>query len=137
MAVKTLIVLVSFAVACGWALFTPLVGVVAYMGHYFVFPEQQCWRGKMIGHWGPRFAFIAAGASLARAMVNYRKLVFRGPAVTGELGGTTSGWGCVARRTPPRKAHGCSCLRAMRLIECIERPDPAGLIGSRPTAPES
>ena len=59
MPLKTILLIISFFTGCAGALYQPMIGVVTYMMLYHVWPEDQWW-GKVISHWGLRYAFTAA-----------------------------------------------------------------------------
>ena len=73
MPLKTLLFLVAFAAGCGGALYSPLVGVVAYMLHYQIGPERQWW-GQEISHWGIRYSFLLGLCSALSVVIHYRSL---------------------------------------------------------------
>jgi len=82
MALKTILFLVAFAASCIGTLYVPLVGVIAYVMHYQIGPEEQWW-AKGISHWGLRYsfalaAFTAASTWLHRGRLRYgNKLLIR------------------------------------------------------------
>jgi O-antigen ligase len=65
MSLTTMLVLILFAVGCLGAFYAPIVGVVAYLLHYHISPEQQWWGTGLRGSWLRMSLFLAlfTGAS--------------------------------------------------------------------------
>lgn len=75
MGIRTIIWAGFFGVACFAALWNPVWGIVGYIGHYSVGPEQQWWAGP-INRLGLRYSFILAAVTAAGMMFNWGKLRF-------------------------------------------------------------
>ena len=73
MPIKTVIFLIAFAAACGGALYMPLIGILGYVLHYQVGPEQQWW-AESISHWGLRYSLAIAVFTGAGIFINRRRL---------------------------------------------------------------
>lgn len=73
MPVKTVLFLMAFAVACGGALFVPLIGVLGYVLDYHLSPTGQWW-GQTIRHWGLRYSFMLAAATGVGTILAHRRL---------------------------------------------------------------
>jgi O-antigen ligase len=73
MALKTIIFLAAFAVACGGALAVPVVGIVGYILHYHIWPETQWW-GEGLGSLGIRFSFSLAACLAIGTVLHWRQL---------------------------------------------------------------
>ena len=56
MAIKTVILLLSFCGCCIGTLYAPLIGVLGYVAHYLLWPENQWW-GQAISVLNLRYAF--------------------------------------------------------------------------------
>jgi len=75
MPLKTILFIIAFAVCTVGAIFTPLLGVLGYVGHYMLGPDRQWWEAP-IGHWGIRYSFTLAIATAIGMALNWRKLRF-------------------------------------------------------------
>ncbi|MCH7814008.1 MAG: O-antigen ligase family protein, partial [Planctomycetes bacterium] len=73
MAVKTLLLLISFVFCSVGALFSPMIGVVGYVAHYHIWPDEQWW-GRDIAGWGLRYAFTIGLCLLIGMLLNKHKL---------------------------------------------------------------
>ena len=72
-AVKTLVLLLSFVFFSGGALFVPMIGVVGYVLHYHFWPDNQWW-GRELSDWGLRYAFTVGLCLLIGTLINKHKL---------------------------------------------------------------
>jgi O-antigen ligase len=75
MPIKTTLFLFAFVFACGGALFVPLIGVIGYVMHYQIGPENQWW-GQAISHWGLRFSFILGGLAGISTIIHRKRLQY-------------------------------------------------------------
>jgi len=75
MPLKTALFLAAFVMCSVGALFTPLLGVLGYVGHYCIGPDRQWWEAP-ISHWGIRYSFTLAVATAIGMALNWRKLRF-------------------------------------------------------------
>ncbi len=57
--IKTILFLLVFAVACGGALWRPMIGIIGYVALYHFSPGGQWW-GQSIAHWGIRYYYLIA-----------------------------------------------------------------------------
>ena len=76
MALKTILFLGLFIVSAGGSLLEPLWGVMGYMAHYTIGPEDQWW-ARPIRHWGLRYSLILAAMTAFGYLVNWSKLSVR------------------------------------------------------------
>lgn len=74
MAIKTLLLLLSFVFVSAGALFVPMIGVVGYILHYHLWPDNQWW-GRELSDWGLRYAFTVGLCLLVGTVLNKHKLV--------------------------------------------------------------
>ncbi len=72
-AVKTLVLLLSFVFFSVGALFVPMIGVVGYVLHYHFWPDNQWW-GRELADWGLRYAFTVGLCLLVGTLLNKHKL---------------------------------------------------------------
>jgi O-antigen ligase len=75
MAIKTILFAVGFLVACIGALFVPLLGVLGYVAHYNLGPEQQWWTIPL-RPLGIRYSLILAVATGIGMLLHLRNLRF-------------------------------------------------------------
>ena len=75
MPLKTLLFSGIFGIVCIATLANPLIGIVGYMGHYFVHPEAQWW-GEVLRDHGVRFSFTIAILTMISVTIHFRKLRF-------------------------------------------------------------
>ena len=73
MAVKTLLLLLGFVFCSVGALFFPMIGVVGYVLHYHLWPDNQWW-GRDLSQWGLRYAFTIGLCLLIGTLLNKSKL---------------------------------------------------------------
>jgi len=83
MPVKTLLFLAGFFVCSIGALFAPLLGILGYVGHYSIGPEQRWWSGPVRG-WGIRFSFTLGAATGIGILLNHRRLRYGNVLLTRE-----------------------------------------------------
>jgi len=72
---KTVLFLGLFVVCTVGALYTPLLGVLGYVGHYCIGPDRQWWEAP-IGRWGIRYSFTLAIATAIGMAIHWRSLRF-------------------------------------------------------------
>jgi hypothetical protein len=75
MAVKAIVFLFIYAGTCALALYTPLAGILGYIGHYHFYPETQWW-GTSLARLGIRYSFVLAALTAVGAFFNRRKLSY-------------------------------------------------------------
>jgi putative inorganic carbon (HCO3(-)) transporter len=75
MALKTILWAGFFGAACFGALGAPIWGIVGYVGHYSVGPDQQWW-GAPLKPLGLRYSFTLAAFTAAGIAMNWGKLRF-------------------------------------------------------------
>lgn len=82
MAVKTLLLLFTFFTSSAAALYVPMVGIMAYVMHYHIWPEDRWW-GKAISGWGLRYSFTIAVCLGIGVLLRHHALKWRGRMMMG------------------------------------------------------
>jgi len=83
MGIKTILFLLGFVMASGGALFVPLWGVLGYVAHYNIGPEDMWW-AVPLRHYGIRYSYILALATAFGMGLNWQKLRFGKPLLAGQ-----------------------------------------------------
>jgi O-antigen ligase len=76
MPLKTVMLLLGFFGASAATFYAPIAGVVAYVLHYHLWPEERWW-GQVISHWGIRYSLtialcLAVGVFVRQHALNWR-----------------------------------------------------------------
>lgn len=75
MPLKALLFISLFAGSCAGAIFMPIWGVLGYVGHYCVGPEDKWWAAPFHS-WGIRYSFTLASVTAVGIGLNWNKLRF-------------------------------------------------------------
>lgn len=75
MGLRTMLFVGLFAVALIGAFYTPLVGLIGYMGHYCIGPERQWWHAPLSGY-NMRYSFSLAVVAAISILINHGKLAY-------------------------------------------------------------
>jgi len=73
MPLKAIIFMGLFAICVCGAVFTPILGVLGYMGHYCVGPERQWWSGPFRSL-GIRYSYLLALLTVVGVVTHWQKL---------------------------------------------------------------
>ncbi len=76
MGLKVVLFAGIFGLVCITTLANPLIGILGYLGHYHVYPEDQWW-GEVLKSKGIRFSFTIALLTGISFLIHFRKLRFR------------------------------------------------------------
>lgn len=77
MPLKTILFVALFGAACVGSFFSPIWGVLGYVGHYCVGPERQWWHAP-ISFLGIRYSFILAALTALGVALNWQEMRFGG-----------------------------------------------------------
>lgn len=75
MPLKTILFVALFGAACVGSFFSPIWGVLGYVGHYCVGPERQWWHAP-ISFLGIRYSFILAALTALGIALNWQEMRF-------------------------------------------------------------
>lgn len=76
MPLRTLLFVGLFAFALVGAFYSPLVGLIGYMGHYCIGPERQWWHAPLSG-FNFRYSFMLAAVAAISIYLNRHKLKYK------------------------------------------------------------
>ena len=83
MAIRSIVFILFFTVTCGGALWTPILGIVGYVGHYSIGPERQWWFAPM-RPLGIRCSLTLALMTAVGMFLHWRRLRFGRSFLTGQ-----------------------------------------------------